>query len=415
MAMSAVACWAWCDHRRTTSTRAAVWLFVAVALAALIQPTSLGILGWMLISRFHSIFTLVPWGTWRSSQKLRTVAIAVVLMATAATFWMLAGNVLLAAWQHRHQWASFGSAQSIHDIGKLWRWSSLVLIPSGLALGAITIDRFGLRPRGVKLDDHRMSPAPPHPRDWMAPALLAIVGTLVFWGVAATGIAAIFHRRYMIAALPILAWSGGVAAAQVACTSQALIDRCITWWKHHRQTVTGDPAQTRPNTQFWIATLAMTAAILWHYAHVAKSPRSKILRGEGWREAVAFVAASDRLSADLTSDRPILLSPGLIETDRFLASGEPEKIRYLAFPLSGPYHLPNIQVIQLGAAVAGDAQQTLFQLILQRHADTAILRSSQRTAQQWAQSVVAASGQPARLSFEIHRFGTIRVVRFKSI
>ncbi len=203
---------------------------------------------------------------------------------------------------------------------------------------------------------------------------------MFFWILSASGIVAVFHRRYLIAALPILIWAGTAAIGEAS-------NRVQRWGDGRRRT-----AALR-----WIpGVIVLLLGVLLVYSRLLEAKQAPQLRGEDWRGAAAYV--DDHRAAG----QPVLLDPGLIETQRLLASGNPEALKYLAYPLSGPYNLLLVTVVNLhqppqrdDPAVAGSGS-------------LAVLRCSRRSARIWAERMAAAG--PA--SFTVESFGGVQVVQF---
>ena len=376
--VSAAVCWAWSRHRRSASNRSAIVLLSLVTLAALIQPTSIGVLGWVAI---WPVVMLCRGGLHRQNIWWRGIGIVILSLAIASVCWQLAGEVLMTAWKHRGQWASFGSARNFRQVETLWRWKTLAIIPAGLAIVGVMIDQFENRKDARSRASH-----PIRISDWAWPIALVVVATAFFWAISSTGIATVFHRRYMIAVLPILAWGGGAAAAHFLAT----IGNWIDARRSHRF------------SPFAMAAAVLAVVIISHAINQQRQPTGKILRGEGWRGAVRAVQASESVSG-----KTVLLSPGLIEAERFLASGDAVKISYLAFPLSGPYQVQSIEVIQVN-----DSPEALAGKITKGRVESAILRTSAANANRWASRIIESATASGSLAFRHFRFGTIQVIQF---
>ncbi len=385
MLLAAISLWSWVEQQRTGAGQAAAILFFAVILAAIIQPMSLGVLGWLCISRTN----ITRVGGWLrrpppGQRPAVAVLLAVLIIAVGLLlFWWLVGGVMTTAWRHRGQWAAFASAHSPWQIWTMWRWNVLLLIPAGLATAFAIADR--LRGRSSC-----WCPA----GGWLQPALLAVWVTTFFWLLSASGIVAVFHRRYLIAMLPILVWSGASAIGEVCCRL-----RHEVWIR--RRLVDETPRQAHPSLRFTQPLMLLILCVLAVLVVLRWKDGPGRLRGEDWRAAVAAVATR----AD--NDAPILLSPGLIETRRLLASGDPAQIAYLAFPLSGPYPLSPVLVIELA-----DDPASTRELVLEHATRFALLRCSQQSAQRWAKRVAAAGDSSVPISFSVHSFGGVQVVRF---
>jgi len=409
--LAAVACWAWSHDRQVGSTRSLGVLAGWVALAGAIQPTSVGVLGWAIVDsvarRFDWRFLSVrnrcdqpPTGGVTSRWVGRMVVVAFALVATML-FWRLAGSVLLAAWHHRDQWAAFGSIRSPWQLWTLWRWNALLVVPAGLAGIAIVLSLV------KSADAAKTSPSgSPLFARWLPQTLLVVLATASFAAVSALDVAAIFHRRYLIAALPPLAWAGGAVLA----TGIAALDRgrVATSLSSPRYFSVLARIGIHPARTLAVGVLLFIPAMAFNAITVARTPRAAVLRGEDWRGAVAWVDQATRSG----SGQVVWVSPGLIETERFLASGDPAKIDYLTFPLRGPYRTD-------GEAVAFDIAADPAALggsLIDGQSLIAVVRDSERSANVWASRILAKlpdgiAGDEA-WAFRVHPFGGVQVVEF---
>jgi len=367
MLLAVVACWSWQEQFRSGNLRAAIVLYAAVICAALVQPTSLGVLGWLCLSG-RSAAGRIAWlkQSGVSLRKRNLILIGLLVTGLALLGWWLAGRVLLTAWQHRDQWAAFAAADSPWQLWTIWRWTPLLLIPAVVASGLLLVDRF------------RGQPALATSGQWWRPALVALLATLFFWLISACGIVAVFHRRYLIAALPILVWAGAAAIGEASNRVQRLCGGQSRW----------APLRWTPGL------IALLLGGLLVHARLREAQQRPRLRGEDWRGAAAYV------SAHRVGSEPVLLDPGLIETRRLLASGDPEALKYLAYPLSGPYNLQPVTVVNLRQPPQGDAPVAAGATRL------AVLRCSRRSAQMWAERV--AGSAPG--AFAVESFGGVQVV-----
>lgn len=369
MLLAVIACWSWHAQFHRSDARTTIALYAAVISAAIIQPTALGVLGWLCISS-RSAAGLRVWlkQSRAGVRQGNLIWLGMIVGGVGLLAWWLAGRVLLTAWQHRDQWAVFAAADSPWQLWTIWRWTPLLLIPAAVASGLVLVDR--LRGRPLQADGLA----------WWRPALIASAATLFFWLLSACGIVAVFHRRYLIAALPILVWAG---AAAIGAASNRVQQRCD---EHQRWAL----LRWTPG----LVVLLLTAvAVSGRLQEAQRQPR---LRGEDWRGAAAYVAAHRR------GDEPVLLDPGLIEARRLLASGDPAALKYLAYPLSGPYNLLPVTVVDVrqplqgGAATPGSARW-------------AVLRCSHRSARIWAAREAAAE------SFAVKSFGGVQVVHWNAV
>ncbi len=279
--------------------RGSPWLLLVVSLgvAGLIQLTSLGILGWLPIA----IAIRWSWLDWRSVISWRKID-AAVLMVVAGAAVLLMPRHILETWNQRSIWASFASTQYIDDLWELWPW--LV----GLILPAIW---FSLS-LGMKFASWRGSAS-------FTLLLAAILTGSAFslWLVAYTELAPLWHRRFLIAGLPMLAWCFGT---MVACGA----------------------GQGRAGRSVLSAAMATTLLVLltsWTQSTLPKILRTGgqlVSRGEDWRGAIAY------LNSQVDHGEPVSIDPGLIEQlpwHQEIVSGSisPERSAYLSYALRGPY------------------------------------------------------------------------------
>lgn len=369
MLLGVIACWSWLERSRSGRLRAELALFAAIILAALVQPTSLGVLGWLCISGRNTT-RLLAWSR-RSRIGIRRgklLLFGLAILVCAGIAWWLAGRVLLNAWQHRDQWAAFATADSPWQLWSIWRWTPLLILPAAVASCLTFIAWF----RGQRPDPQEFA--------WLRPALLVFVATLFFWLLSACGIVAVFHRRYLIAALPILIWAGGAAIGQANNRVQQML-----------------PQRGRGAVLKWTpAVVVLLLSVVLVQGRLREAQQRPRLRGENWRSAAQYVAAQ-RIDDEL-----VWLDPGLIETVRLLASSDPAALKYLAYPLSGPYNLLPVKIVNVRQPQREDDSGRAGSV------KWAVLRCSRRSAQIWAERVASATD-----SFSINSFGGVQVVHFK--
>ena len=395
MLLAAIVCWSWSEVRIRNGRVAGPVMLLAIWLAALIQPMSLGVLLWPVIGE----------GTKRALKLSREgrvrIAPRAVLLGLAAALllgwlaWDLAGRVWWVAWQHRDQWQAVGAVRSGQQLLRIWPWGWILVVP---VMAAWVCERLiGQRkmpPAAMAVDagDGVVCFGASHAGVWLwgPPAAVAVGATLFYWSVSASGLAAIFHRRYLIAALPLLAWAGGAAVGQVGFSLAKL-------WRFGD----GDVAERRFSAAVIGGLWAWALVALWPLLQHGIPPSAR-LRGEDWRGVAAQLRASSE------PDAVIWLSPGLIETERCLASGKPEDLTYLAYPLRGPYRLEGVEVISLRpAGIAAPLRQRLTS----GEAWYAVVRVPRLFAEKWGAFVVEQA-KPRTLQFEYAEFGGVQVFRF---
>lgn len=302
-------------------------LLGAIAFAALLQPTSLGVL--ILLP-----FTLFVFWLRRDRAEARR-------FCRIDSFWLFAAAVTIVgvwrlsladAWSQRSLWGAFGTATTPTQIIEVWDWTWLWVAPLVLATGTLIVCR---PTKGCQAE-----------RQWHAVILLAsvaLVATGLYWLISWSGWAPLWHRRYFIAVLPTFACLSGGAVALVA-------------------TATGKHASGRKQVKAIGCTLAaaslVTIGLGWQQrtlTALATYPVALAVRGENWRAAVQWI--NDRAS----KDDAIFLEPDLIESQRLnppiaqqeanssrpsAAEADQERLRtYLLYPVRGPYSVE--QPVQL--------------------------------------------------------------------
>ncbi|MEM6473960.1 MAG: glycosyltransferase family 39 protein, partial [Planctomycetota bacterium] len=170
------------------------WMMFWLCAASLLHPTSLGTLGWFL-----PIVFLIPllkrrlrWGRWD--------AFAFALLAVTGA--LLLRSSLTHAWQQREQWNSFAAARSIEQLLTIWQYVPLVVWPLVIAAAGYTCSSL----QRVKIENE----ANDKPRGLgLLPMLVALAATTGFFIASYAEIVPLWHRRYFIVAVPLMAWSVG--------------------------------------------------------------------------------------------------------------------------------------------------------------------------------------------------------------
>ncbi len=314
----AVVCFAALLARPSRRTGSVAWggLVAACLFSALLQPTSLGVLillpivlllRWRLVDLRHR-----GWLTRREGMLLLLVVVA------AAVLWPVA---LGSVWQRREQWADFASAESAAQIVTIWDWRPLLLLPLGAAL---------LGKKGVRtLFQRQKRVLTPFFLIAVLLAFICVGATLGYWSIARWGGVPIWHRRYLIALLPVFAGLSGASVASLGSfRTFEIFQRRHAW---HGVAVV-------------IVAGLFPAVLAWQQGtfEVVQQPGGRLIqRGENWRAAAAWLRP--RLEP---ADRVYLMS-GLIEAPRYLEAGwrpkadaTPCELGYLCLPLLGPYNLP---------------------------------------------------------------------------
>ena len=287
-------------------------LIVCILVAALLQPTSLGILC------LFPVALLTRWAIVHPRELVRfTLFDAWLILAVAAillVFWKI---TLGESWQERSQWALFGQAVELRQLFTIWTWRWLLILPLALAI-ALALGAIGFRGRL------------PHRELFLTLGVLSIIavfGNFLYWFVSWMGWAPIWHRRYFVSVLPIFATIVGLSVEAVASCGR-------DWgWGERTRRVVGA-----------LTALLFVLGLGWHqgtWQALPGYPVALAIRGEDWRSAVAWL---NRNAGDADQ---VYLDPGLIESRVLFWSnrGEPPKhlteagSEYLRFPVRGPYPL----------------------------------------------------------------------------
>ncbi len=320
-------------------------LIITILFSAICQPTSLGVLAWL---------PLCLWGVWlyRNPKQFRRftrldAALIIVAMLTILILWQM---TLRQSWAEKSMWGSFATATNLQQVWSVWNWPCLLLIPSIPLLIILLIDAVS----------HSEVRGKPIIFGLGALAGLTMLATCLYWCLSKFEMIPVWHRRYFIAVLPMLACFGG---------------GCLGYVQNRL---------SKSNTAMPVTLALATSIILCLGIHqgmfkkLAHYPVALVKRGEHWRQAIQWLQEKSRPEA------LILLDSGLIEgtswiTPKLFESGNEAKLEYICFPVHGPYRL-NRDVMPVGttlqAVVAPSAAQKPI-YILTRNSAT---RTKQRIA-----------------------------------
>jgi hypothetical protein len=226
------------------------------------------------------------------------------------------------SWRQRTIWASFASATRAEQIWEAWNWTWLLMVPLACASVAMVIAMVRNRKTtilAIVITTVMLS-------------VIAILATSSYWILSRIEWAPIWHRRYFVAVLPILACvpGGAVASLELALASSK------------RGVVVGALAA--------LALLILPAEPRTAIWRLRTYPVALVTRGEDWRAAVGWVRARAG-DNDL-----IFLDAGLIEARAWLPVGTPQlrvtdppsrhtpraQRTYLTYPVRGPYPLDHV-------------------------------------------------------------------------
>jgi len=317
--LSTIACGCYARLWRRTSDagRGAVeWvgLFLCIGTAAVCQITSLAVLGWL------PLFLLARWVYRDGARSLtpKPVDFAIVVLFVLVG-WSIVSADTASTWRERGLWSSFASANSLRQLWILWPWKWIVVCPFSFLLVAFLVDRY-MRPHhpGHAAEQEVRTRYRDSESLVLSLLLVVLLSTLLIWCVAYFEIVALWHRRYLVATLPMLCWCFGAASGTASETlfrrqEVARIVGCLI--------VAGLIAMTMIDQ----GTVARLTKGYW-----------PVSRREDWRAAIAFVNEIDMGKDEIE----VCLDPGLIEQQtietprRTIEQGE-----YLRYAIDGPYLL----------------------------------------------------------------------------
>ncbi|MGB7324622.1 MAG: glycosyltransferase family 39 protein [Rubripirellula sp.] len=295
----------------TTESRDEDWpswlcLVISVLLAMACQPTSLGVLVCL-----PAIVCLI-WA-WRDRGSMtdvdgKSIALAAVAIAS---FWALWKVTLDESWHRRQAWASFGTATDPSQIGEAWNWFWLSVAPACLIVGSAVHRWQSGAGANQKTKTRQKLSLTRRNRVSLAIILLAAAITTAYWIASWSGVMPIWHRRYFIAVLPLMAVGVGGSVASV-------------------------PVFSRGSN--WLFAAVLITGLMWQQGtlnHLIRSPRNAMVtRGEDWRGAVDWV------NSNAMPNERILLDAGLIEAQSIkMSAATYQERRYLRYPVLGPYQI----------------------------------------------------------------------------
>ncbi len=329
VAVWAMTCWLRGPAGRDGRSRAV--MVAAIGLAALLHPTSLGVLGSLLLFAGLAAIWLGRWH-WGRADRLSCF----ILLATAAALYW---SSLPESWQHRDLWRSFGQARRWESMWLVWDYTALLLVPGVVTIGLLALDWWttgGASGRQWNRSDEEGLGI------GVLAGWVAVFATCGFFVASYFQWVPLWHRRYFITALPLLCWTTG----ELVAAGERAIHRI-----GRRKLPTGfaESRVVRPAAAILVATVLGYQAWDQGTLAVLASGRWPVqLRGEDWRDVVATVRG--RIEG---GDR-VWLDSGLIEANVFAfpppATNElsPRQRDYLGYPLAGPYHLPGVTVVACG-------------------------------------------------------------------
>lgn len=347
--MACAAGGSWLQSSGRAGLASMVATHVAVLAATTMHVTSLMTLGiWLILVSMVDVWR-TSGQTWPRHAAAASIWIAVIL-------WHASG--LGSVWADRGNWQSFAGVRGLGDIANLWPWCSLLFFPLAASWLATRPDFSGWQKRRFDVMDPTFV--------WSACLVLSVgISTAVCFAAAWMEILPLWHRRYLVAGLPMLTLLTGLAAARVI----------------------GTTTRTGVGKSIVVGALAIVSlGITQHqFAALASGRIRWVARNEDWRGAVA--AANTRLADSReagTGGSWVWLDPDLVEqaddesddTGESDDGGEAMK-SYLTFAVAGPYPLdpPNTVRVVGRSTDVGDVWPALV-----------LSRGGDRNRDQWLRS-----------------------------
>lgn len=274
-------------------------LCIAVGASVLCQPTSAGVLVVLplLLFRFPDVSRL-------------DVGLITGLIGIAIGLWT---TTLGESWSTRETWATFATARHWQQLWHAWDWVWLLILPCAL---------------GLVMPKHRGLIA--------MLSLTVAVTTTCYFAASYFGVMPIWHRRYFVPGLPLMACVIGLAIGSFERQNVTPALAGGTVIQRHRDTF----------SRSFVA-IVLLGGLVWSQGTFGHFPtRPLVVRGEDWRSAIEMVADEPKVAIDA----------GLIEAN-WLTAGELslEQADYLTFVTGGPYQV-SADAIPTGPDLrAGDA------------------------------------------------------------
>jgi hypothetical protein len=341
-------------------------LTAAISLAALIHPTSIVTLALLPVALL--IFATVD----RKLNLKFQILDFISLILVAAVVFALTNSSLGHSWENRSQWRAFGQATSASQFWAVWPWLPLAIVPATLALAMLWRES----KRSVVTA--------------MVPMVVGVFATGVFFVASYYDWVPLWHRRYFVAALPMLVWSAGACVAKL-------------------------PAPVLQGRIMPVGPLVIVVLIcmqLWQQGTLAQWQRYQaqlVFRGEDWRGAVAWI------QKNAPADGMVGIDSGLIESakasrkdsgavDWFLSR------EYQRFPVLGPYRLTDSYESEIGTNIPKLDVQLMFRRRLRpplhESTDWLLSRSSESQISRWLESRLCRI-------IQLQAFGGVRVVEYE--
>jgi len=369
------------DRRASNSSWHSVTLTACLIAGVLLQPTSLGVLLWMPVVLIGA--SMLRRRSWWPQFGLGSIVQAVTFAAAVLWAWRF---TLQSSWQAKENWSTFAVPTWIGPYWEAWPWWTLAIGPlilaGWLAEQAGTLDRRPFR-LAVGLN------------------VLAFGITFFYWSVSYSDWVPLWHRRYFVGTLPILAAAAG---ASIASFEQAILAKTTSTRRRRVATILTGGAG--------LVLLAVLVGRQGNWSRVADLPRPLIVRGEDWRRAVEWLSEQRGEGESVHVDAGLIEYPSFVSGEQAATEQQHDlQIEYLTLPLRGPYRL------------AGDGDPQTLQVPINRDLlfSLSLLGSPDQTSDRiWIISRRNARQMKAALRKSIRRSGpfdydAVRVTGFGNV
>ena len=278
---------------------------VSAGLATLLHPTALMSLGLLLLAVV--VVAFFQQGFKFQLQILDCISLIVI----AAITFTLMNSTLGESWENRSRWAAFGKAKELGELWAKWPWLPLVVIPT-----LVGVVGWAGRLRTEIVRSH-------------VPMLVGGIATALFFFASYFDWVPLWHRRYFIAVLPMLAWSAG------ACAMLS----------------TSENPGSRSKQVAWVVVVLVAGVLFWQQGAWNQFQRTQTWgerRGEDWRRAVAWVNQQRGKEDWVYVDGDLIEKPQWTSSSAFSGWFDPApsdrrfKSGYFEFPVSGPYLIEQV-------------------------------------------------------------------------
>ncbi len=350
-----------------------------VMVAAAVHVTSLTVLAVLLL-----VFAVIDW--WSNREDSSAKRSVVMINGAAGVLWVLLAIGWLreheSLWQTRNAWTSFANAQSWGQIWGMWPWASLVILP----LVATRLQRLRGRLVASLCCDAVVS------RLIVIAVLSVLIATIACFVLSLWGGVALWHRRYLVASLPLLCAAMGLAIGSMT---------------RREKKATASGVNANEVLAIFVAAGCLLLMV-YQQGTLNRLCRGEVRlaqRGEDWESAIEFAGRS------VSSRDSVWVDAGLIEQNgQPTLVDNPELEEYLRYVTGGPYTLGD-QVKAIG--VGNDAIEAWLMRIAERPnvepvSDIDAGLNGQPAALITRQSLAQMESLP--LDVERHRFGRVTVL-----